>query len=63
MQSGEKLVKKIMTNAERIRQMNDEELAVVIMCPYDGNCAEGLRPGVMCNECCLKWLKEGSYTT
>lgn len=48
---------KPMTNADRIRSMTDEELAKVIMCPYDRDdrderdCKEG------CWKCCLKWLK------
>lgn len=43
-----------MTNADRIRSMTDEELAKVIMCPYERDyrdCKEG------CWECCFKWLK------
>lgn len=42
------------TNADRIRSLSDEELAKVIMCPYDRDkrdCKES------CWECCLKWLK------
>ena len=45
------------TNADHIRSMTDEELAVEIMCPYH------IEPE-MCNRtdtcvaCCLEWLKQ-----
>ena len=45
-----------MTNADRIRAMSDEELAVVIMCPYDMEhplCIQSPK----CVDCCLKWLQ------
>ena len=45
------------TNADRIRAMSDEELAVVIMCPYDTEhplCIQS--PG--CVDCCLRWLQQ-----
>lgn len=46
-----------MTNADRIRAMSDEELAQIIMCPYDSEpdlcCAQGT-----CLDCCEKWLKQ-----
>ena len=48
---------KIETNADRIRAMTDEELAKIIMCPYDNdhnNCV----PGSNCLGCCLKWLQQ-----
>ena len=45
------------TNADRIRAMSDEELASVIMCPYqfDGelDCKEH-----NCFQCSLKWLQQ-----
>ena len=47
-----------MTNADRIRQMGDEELAVELMCPYG---SEGPVCGVngkTCKECTLEWLLE-----
>lgn len=52
---------KVITNADRIRAMNDEELAKVIMCPLeivDSNvqCDKGLADS--CVECSLKWLRE-----
>lgn len=46
-----------MTNADRIRAMSDEELAVVVMCPYDTEhplCIQS--PG--CVDCCLRWLQQ-----
>ena len=48
----------LMTNADRIRAMTDEELARVIGCPdgmRDQPCSdlEG-----KCFDCCLRWLKE-----
>lgn len=47
-----------MTNAERIRKMSEEELAEIIMCPYD------IEPGLYnaedgCIACRLEWLREG----
>lgn len=48
---------KPMTNADRIRAMSDEELAVVIMCPYDMEhplCIQSPK----CVDCCLKWLQQ-----
>ena len=44
-----------MTNAERIRQMTDEELAFYIICPYV-YCQKG--PYVQCKNCVLEWLRE-----
>lgn len=57
------------TNADRIRSMSDEELARIIMCPYDTEvrsiddipCAEhGMQMFVTpeeCKKCCIKWLQ------
>ena len=63
--------KKIVTNADRIRNMSDEELALVIMCPYDtvGDLKEimpcikehgnnELVPPQYCYDCTMNWLKE-----
>ena len=53
-----------MTNADRIRSMTDEELALAIMCPaeYDLNFNKNEKcNGEMnknCYECSLKWLQE-----
>ena len=46
-----------MTNAQHIRSMSDEELASVIMCPYD------VEPDLCysrksCYACSLEWLKQ-----
>lgn len=49
-----------MTNADKIRQMTDEELVSIVRCPanmddyYEMN--ECL--AITCSECKLKWLKE-----
>ena len=46
-----------LTNARHIWVMSDEELAKIIMCPYDNdhnNCV----PGSNCLDCCLKWLQQ-----
>lgn len=45
------------TIADHIRCLPDEELAKIIMCPYDNdhnNCI----PGSNCLDCCLKWLQQ-----
>lgn len=53
-------------NADRIRSMTDEELALAIMCPaeYDLNFNKNEKcNGEMnknCYECSLKWLQEES---
>lgn len=46
-----------MTNSERIRDMADEELAEIIMCPYDTDPSVCNYKGV-CLDCCLEWLKQ-----
>ena len=46
-----------MTNSERIRNMSDEELAEIIMCPYDTDPSVCNYKGV-CLDCCLEWLKQ-----
>lgn len=58
-----------MTNADKIRNMPDEELAMIIMCPYDtagdeimscildGKDPEFQPPG-SCYKCISKWLKK-----
>lgn len=57
------------TNADRIRSMSDEELAVIIMCPYDTAesgldqmpCAkDGIQKMVTveeCRKCSIAWLQ------
>lgn len=45
------------TNADRIRGMSDDELAAIIMCPYDGDKDLCSRPG-SCTACCAEWLRQ-----
>lgn len=58
-----------MTNGDRIRNMNDEELAAVLMCPYDtvGDpidimpCVkDGKQQFVGVEECSISWLRRES---
>jgi hypothetical protein len=59
--------KKPQTNADRIRSMTDEELAVNMMCPNENGLGEidcDKNDNCNCYECLLKWLKaesEGKY--
>lgn len=49
----------VFTHADKIREMDDEELAVAIMCPYDldeDSCAKR----ECCFDCCLNWLRESA---
>lgn len=69
---GEKKEKKI-TNDDRIRSMCDEELADIILCPYDtagkpadimpcvkdGNVQEMVSPD-FCKKCMMGWLQSES---
>ena len=60
------------TNADRIRSMSDEELAMVIMCPYDtAGDDEDIMPCIKipfedapdsktCMECTMAWLRRQS---
>lgn len=50
---GARTLRVIMTNADRIREMNDEELADVVECPYYGVCFEK-----DCHKCRLEWLQK-----
>lgn len=55
--------KKPQTNADRIRSMTDEELAVNMMCPNENGLAEidcEKNDNCNCYECLLKWLKAES---
>lgn len=47
-----------MTNADRIRQMTDEELAEVIMCHMGDWICDDAHIDMSCIECTLRWLKE-----
>lgn len=46
------------SNADRIRQMSDDELARHICCPHD-QCIDLDSP---CDKCVLSWLKEEAKT-
>lgn len=51
----------LITNADRIRQMTDEELAQIIMCPYEnmsGECMCEKDTRTNCIQCCLEWLRK-----
>lgn len=46
-----------MKNADKVRNMTDEELAFVLMCPYEveeGMCNQKHHPN--CYHCVLEWL-------
>lgn len=45
--------RKPVTNADRLRQMSDEELAKHVCCPHD-QCIDLDAP---CDKCVLSWLK------
>lgn len=64
------------TNGDRIRSMTDEELAYVLMCPYDtAGEPEEIMPCVRdrkgpdfispirCYQCTMEWLKKRSDNT
>lgn len=55
--------KKLQTNADRIRSMTDEELAIHTMCPNDTGLAEiecDKSDSCNCYECLLNWLRAES---
>ena len=48
-----------MTNGDRVRNMKDEDLAFVLMCPYEveeGMCNQNHQKN--CYSCALDWLKQ-----
>lgn len=50
-----------MTNADKIRNMSDEELAMNMMCPNENGLAEiecDKSDNCNCYECLMKWLQE-----
>lgn len=49
--------KEVITNADRIRAMTDEELAFAIICPRDMG-ADIATCALTCMECCLQWLHQ-----
>lgn len=46
----------VVTNADRIRAMSDEELAEAIM--SGAYCNSECPPDAGCHDCCLAWLKQ-----
>ena len=47
------------THADKIREMDDEALAFIIMCPRDdGNKCKNCGDVITCIACCLDWLRE-----
>ena len=46
-----------MTKADAIRQMSDEDLAYIMICPM-GIDKDSCIPDSNCIECCLEWLKQ-----
>lgn len=50
----------VFTNADKIREMDDEELAVAIMCPHDDDKCPGTGDAKTCIKCCLDWLRESA---
>ena len=46
------------SNADHIRSMTDEELAVTIMCPREISSTMIVCPYKTCRECALEWLKQ-----
>lgn len=51
-----------MTNADKIRSMGDEELAMLIMCPaeYDLDFKKECNAEMNrnCMKCCIKWFQQ-----
>lgn len=50
----------VFTNADKIREMDDEALAVVIMCPHDDDKCHGPGDAKTCIKRCLDWLRESA---
>lgn len=48
----------VLSRADRIRDMSDEELAVVIMCPYDSD--PNICGSNNCIKCCVDWLRQSA---
>lgn len=53
-----KYVDEAPSNADRIRSMTDEELAVVVMCPREIGQRTIACSGKSCQECALDWLRQ-----
>ena len=50
----------VFTNADKIREMDDEALAVASMCPHDDDKCPGPGDAKTCIKCCLDWLRESA---
>ena len=50
----------VFTNADKIRDMDDEALAVAIMRPHDGDKCHGTGNAKTCIKRCLDWLRESA---
>lgn len=51
----------VFTHADKIREMDDEALAFIIMCPRDdGNKCKNCGDVITCIACCLDWLRESA---
>ena len=52
----------VTTNADRIRAMSDEDLAIILTesfgCPPDGEQKRCFGRDIKCYDCSLEWLKE-----
>lgn len=48
------------THADKIREMDDEALAVAIMCPHDDDKCPGPGDAKTCIKRCLDWLRESA---
>lgn len=46
------------TNADKIRSMSDEELALVVMCPNNIDEGRECPKGKNCYQCSRDWLQE-----
>lgn len=44
-----------MTNGDKVREMTNEELADIIMCPYGTEAYSCGKPN--CLKCCREWLE------
>lgn len=53
----ETLIPSKITNADKIRSMSNEELAEIIMCPYDTE-PDLCKQENGCLNCCLDWLRK-----
>lgn len=47
-----------MTNGEKLRKADDEELAASIICPYEVEFGSCINTGYTCMHCTLEWLRK-----